>query len=270
MKGSRSLVMSLISVLLSLVTLMAASFAWLSSNKEVGSNGMEMQVDTTANLVISATEAGISDSTLSFVDFSSTPNDNKYKPTTHSDGWANTTTGLHHVTNTGDVNYTSGLPTSYSYADSVNATGAKYYEDYVVFIASAGKGLSDATLIAEITSATKNSTAVTGTSTLMATSIDLYVGDVNASNFKGTLNVATKSTHSVSLFGMTGGTPNNPATGDIPLNKTGFIKVTMRVYFDGALLIEGSDPQTTYINSATLDTSKVSINVKFTATGNDA
>lgn len=255
MKGSRSLVMSLISVLLSLVTLMAASFAWLSSNKEVGSNGMEMQVDTTANLIISANASEIKTTNLSSVDFSGTPNSSKYKPTTHFTDNGNPYTGLHHVVNTGSVDYNTGLIASPTYAQS---SGAEYYKDYTVYIASSGKALTDATLNAEILTATKGGSDVNGESSLMATSIDFYVDSVSKANYRGTSNVASKN--SVDL-----------QKSEIPLstaNTNNYITVIMRVYFDGALTVQGGTK--TYINSATLDTDKVSINVRFTATGNDA
>lgn len=252
------------------ILLGTAAYAWLGANRVTDSNGIEMAIDVSENLVISDSTSEISKAKIDEINTGKTnytpflvtfaTNDNKYVPTTHDNTYTTYTSGLKYVTNNEEVDVVTGLQrsstTALTFADAASGeAGKNYYVDYVVYIASHGAALSNHTLTAKIVSAKKGGADVTSGS-LMATSIDFYVGDdVSSSTYKGTANVATMSTNVVTL---------QASTTEIPLNTESSIKVTMRCYFDGALV--NSTDSKAYINSATVDLSKVTLNVEFTAT----
>lgn len=250
------------------ILLGTAAYAWLGANRVTDSNGIEMAIDVSENLVISDSTSEISKAKIDEINTGKTnytpflvtfaTNDNKYVPTTHDANYTTYTSGLKYVTNNEEVDVVTGLQrssTALTFADAASGeAGKKYYVDYVVYIASHGAALSNHTLTAKIVSAKKGGADVTSGS-LMATSIDFYVGEVSSSTYKGKAQVATMSTDVVTL---------QASTTDIPLNTDSWIKVTMRCYFDGALV--NSTDSKAYINSATVDLSKVTLNVEFTAT----
>ena len=263
-KSKGVMISSIISLFLSLIVLATVSMAWLSMNKQTESDGMKLKVDVTPNLVISKSASALqalggpteADFSVSFVDSSATA----VKPATHSASFG--TTGLEYVSNQGDVSPTTGFAKSSASLTMTPVTSTDYYVDFTVYIASTGKAMDDETnqdLIATLAPPASISVGSSGIDTLKATSIDFYVGSVADGNYKGTLNVAgtnvagTSPVTSVTLL-------NNRV---IPLNTTGSnITVIMRCYIDGALVKSSG---TAYINTATVDTSDITLNVTFSA-----
>ena len=252
-KSKGVIISSIISLFLSLIVLATVSMAWLSMNKQTDSEGMKLKVEVTPNLVISTSSSALqalvgpteADFSVSFVDSSATA----VKPATHS---STSSSGLIYVTNPSEVSPTTGVEKSGATLNTAPVTSSGYYVDYVVYIASTGKAMDGATtqdLTATLDPAASIVSGSSGIDTLKATSIDFYVDDV----YKGTLNFA--GTPSTSLKLVDGQL--------IPLNTDRYLTITMRCYVDGAL------EKTTghaYINAATVDTSEITLNVRFVAT----
>ena len=271
-KSKGVMVSSMISLFLSLLVLATVSMAWLSMNKETNSNGMQLQVEASPNLIISNSTTEIVKASIDSINSNSpftithASNDNAYKPATHDSTYATYASGLKYVTNTSDVNASTGTVATPNWGvvpnvnPSTNPSSQSYYIDYIVYVASYAKSMDGVKLKAKIVSAQKGGVDVT-TGSLMATSIDVYVGTtISLAYYRGTLNVATKDTHSVYLFD-TSNHGSTSATGDIPLNTTpSYLTYTLRCYFDGAL--ESSVGQT-YIYTSNLDTSKITLGVQF-------
>ena len=262
------LISSIASLLLAIVALGSVSFAWFSMNKETTSDGMQLKVEATENLIISNSTTEIAKTDLNSINTDSpfvvtfATNNDTYKPATHDSTYATFPAGLKFVTNPQDVDPTTGVAKSgqtlnvSGVVTNVNPSGnpssQDYYVDFIIYIASFAKEMTDVKLKAQIISATKNAVEVTSGS-LMATSIDFYAGtSVSAASFRGTLNVANKAS-SLYLFNTSGNVD------DVPYNQDVYLTFVLRCYFDGALSSGG----TAYINTATLDTSTVSLTVKF-------
>ena len=271
MKNRVLKISSIMSLILSVIMLAAVSFAWLSMNKETTSNGMELQVEASANLIISNNTSEIVKATIETINTNSpfsithASNSSTYQPATHDSDYTTYATGLKYVSNTEEVSVTTGLQkgeNALTFSAVSSATPSGYYVDFVVYVASYAKPMTGAKLKIKLLSATKDAVEVTSGS-LMATSVDVYAGTtVSLANYRGTLNVASKDTTALYLFD-TANHGSTSATGDIPHNQAAagdkYLTYTLRCYFDGDLTSSG----TAYINTATLDTSKVTLSVMF-------
>lgn len=259
-----------LSVIVSAGLLVATSMAWLAMNKNVSSEGMQMQIEVTPNLVISDTvsEGVIQVNVEHPYTVTYSPSETQYAPSTHdlttSNGVLVYSSGLKYVDNVEAINVSTGLENSgavFVYDTAVNAPlGTQYYVDKVVYIAALSGTMEDVKLVCSIDSATKevaSSATPIVSGSLMATSIDIYEGTtIDGSHYKGTLNVATMNSHTVYVLGGAG----VGEVDDIPQSTSGYLTYTLRFYFDGAL--ESTSGQA-YIYSELLDTSKITINVKF-------
>ncbi|MCR5458001.1 MAG: hypothetical protein K6F14_07985 [Clostridiales bacterium] len=288
-KSKGVMISSIISLLLSLIVLAAVSMAWLSMNTVTESNGMKLKVEVSPNLIIDGDkkddDPGDGADRLSEVvgptanNFSITFDQNvvALRPATHDSTYGTYTKGLKYVTNQQNVNASSGVASGAVYSDAVNVVGPpakNYYVDYTVYIASTGAEMPITSLTVEILSArcTIGGVSSSGNATLQAASIDFYEGTPASGTYKGTLNVAglTHSSNSNGIYNAGATTLSIDLTDReaIPYNRAAsnnHITITMRCYFDGAL---SSGSGTTYINTATVDTSDVELVVKFTATAN--
>lgn len=237
-----------------------ASFAWLKSNADLDSNGMQMQVDATANLVISKSTvfSGETAITLNAVN-------RALMPAMHTDTGD---TLLRRVKDSAGIKASTGLAdrdlTDSDYAAVALEIDSKYYIDYVVYVASEGKALTGATLTAAITAPVGDTVPYH-----QAASIDFYADGI----YKGTLNLAgldIASNHS--------GYSASAAKTEVVLWEAGripsisdtyknHITVTMRCYFDGALRDSASS---TYVTSDNLEVTNFTLGVLFSAMGNEA
>lgn len=255
----------------SLVALVFVTVAWFASNKEVSSNGMTVNAEGTSNLVIAATEDAIQTIHLDDSAFSVTFTGAAQLLTaaTHDPACS---AGLKYNTNPRSVSAQTGLAMSGDLAfadvltDPLNRT---FFVDYVVYIASAGKELESRSLTAELDWTDVGSVQNDGSSVLpdylKATSIDFYIGEEKTEEYKGTLNLAYQNPENTSV--ETTHRTIKLHNGNIPIHTTGAIRVTMRVYFDGALkaVQDGAFTGNTYLRTDDINTSNIKLKVVFSA-----
>ena len=249
----------MLSLMFITILLISVSIAWFSMNREVNSNGLQINVEASPNLIIAKTEEAIRSVTQetganAFAINYSDPLVARQNMAPATLDWSEgTQTGLKYIKNTYDVDFTTGtikddktpqfLPVP---ADS----DSKYYIDYDIYIASLGKELEASSLTAKISC---TSEALSH----QAATIVFYQDYVSEENMKGAISVARQDEGIVSFY------LNN---GKIPLNtdeEKDPIHIIARCYFDGALLNEATG--NAYINSATVDTTDVILNITFMA-----
>lgn len=326
---SRQLRITALTLLLSLALLIAVTVAWFALNKKVQNTGMQVDVQTTPNLIIAnkatydptvSSDAAFKalDATATTASFASNTA-TKLVPATHDSLlYADSGTGLKYNPNPDRISSSSGLVKSGSSLSLTAVTSNSdpyYYLDYTARVASADSELDlapedgdTAHLYARfrddsgnisITSITSRdpstgeisasqsmtpaayASAVTGKQRdqVYAASIDFFFLGTNpsaacdATTYAGTLNIAEKlysdsttANTEVDLLGATSANGTTPGTiTTIPCNSAASNNcyyVTMRVYFDGALLKQAG---TAYVRSAELSTQEFALNVYFSA-----
>lgn len=262
MKASKKIIGASCALVAAVALSAGSTFAWFSTNGTVTADNMEVKVTAAPALVISLSSTMGTDTAVSFT----TP-ESSLTPATHNNGSYGVTetdyTGLVALSNPELISPTTGLikdgaTGSLAYVQAKNASPITYYVDYTVYIASAGAAITDKSLVVGLSNATE---LAAGAETSNAASIDYYVGDtVSATTYKGTLNLAGKDA------ATNDGTKTNAevelvASGtEIPVATAGSLKVTMRVYYDGALK---KDSTNAYVNSAKIDTTGVSLKSTF-------
>lgn len=274
--AGRQLIVSSCLTFMSVLVLVAASVAWFASNRTADSNGMEIQIETSPNLIIAQVASDISTMTASNTSFSTTFTTaaRTLNPATHcwdddyptpDNSAVEPSTGLIYNRNPSAIDAGTGEARTgstiyYNVAENDLQNEKYYYTDYTVYIASVSKPLPAAGLIATLSSpnAVLNSYDYHN-----AASVDFYLDSVSESNYKGTLNLAgkgfTDSSSGLASLDLTGSTtiPLNTAASD------NYITVVMRFYFDGAL---EKGPGQAYVYSNGLTTADFSMTVTFTAT----
>ena len=239
------------------------SLAWFSENKEVTADGLSLNAKVSPNLIIASSEEDIqNDKKFDFsIDFEIEENRTKMIAVTHtgeeeSEDEENATF-LKYVTNHYAIDHHTGLPVNaydpgFAFVP-LPEEGAEnpYYIDYEVYIASAYEPLNVSSLKVSITIPEEVTEEYLY---FNAASIDFYVGEVTAANYRGTTSVSTCAP--IELF---------PDGTTVPLNTSGdYVKVIMRCYFDGAL--QNAETNEAYINSYTVGTEDIVIGVSFSAT----
>ncbi len=266
----KQLIAAILSTILAATVFVSATFAWFSANSIVTATSMQVNAATSTALVISKE---LSVGTLTSVSFET--GTNELTPATHDstvtidNTLSGVATGLKYNTNPSAVSAGTGYAageTALTFDTAINdsPTGNYYYLDYTVYVASAGSVMENTGLSAY---------AFTGVEitadTTKATSIDFYVSEdsANLGAYKGTLNLSNL-TAAANSDGITYYTTNIqllPNTSTIPQNNStsDYLKITMRVYYDGAL--EKSAGQA-YIYSDVVTTTGTAFNVNFKAT----
>lgn len=234
------------------------SLAWLAHNKEVAAQGMSLNINVSSNLIIGKTVEDITDENVVFsVEFEGTERTNMIAVTHDSDAGD---TNLKYLENLYAVDHKTGLANSGDTLDFEpvpETDNEPYFIDHVVYIASAFEAL-------EVSSLKANLIVPESIDSLplnfMAASVDFYVGEVSDENYRGTSAVAdfVNNTERKSVELLLEGEET------IPLNTEGYITVTMRCYFDGALTTP--DGSKAYVNSYEVKTDGVVIGVEFVAT----
>lgn len=272
-KSYKTILPSLFSVSLMLVVLATVSVAWFSMNKQVETGGMNLSVEVTPNLIIAKTSDGIKavNQTTAAEAFSINYTE-KFRanmmPATEAvsdNEWEakineieDNVTGLKYVYNTHDIDYTSGLKkqngADLTFKAVPESTESKYYIDYDIFIASAGKPLEGYKLTANIF-------CESNINTHKAATVVFYQGEPNAANYIGSIAVAKQGNDSVSFELEDDIIPLNTDSERSPIH------ITARCFFDGALTYSDEESESTkaYINSATVDISGVDLKIIFTA-----
>ena len=287
--STRSLIFSGISLLLSLVMFTGSlTVAWFAMNKKTESDGMSVQVKVSPNIIISDTTADLAAATSANIESRATTTYNNSTtylavgwnttvqqliPATHENSSA---VGLKYNTNPGEVSPSTGLQKSSTALAFSNATSSDvntYYVDYTVYIGALEEAITGQDLTVTIENVTPADFIVTDGSepptvlhnyeVYKALSVDFWVG--STPTYVGTLNLAgfdssanNASTTKTSLTLQTNTT--------IPLNTAGNIPVTMRCYFDGALLKTTSPSNKAFVNSSEIETTNLVFKVLFEAT----
>ncbi len=279
----RSLVFSGVTMFLSLL-LFAGSLtvAWFAMNKDLSSDGMSVQVQVSPNLVISDTSDDLAAATSADIEnrAATTYNDSTTYfavdwnaavqtliPATHE---STSAVGLKYNTNPGQVSPTSGLQkgsTALTFSNLTSAGADVYYVDYTVYIGALEEAIASQDLTASLEIVTPASYTTAGDpphnyEIYKALSVDFWVGSTPA--YAGTLNLAGLDS-SVNNASTTKTSLKIAENTTIPLNTSGNIRVTMRCYFDGALLKQTSPSNKAFVNTAEVDTTNLEFRVLFEA-----
>lgn len=267
----KTLIPSMLSLMFITILLISVSIAWFSMNREVNSNGLQINVEVTPNLIIAKSLEDIRNVTPATasaafsIDYTGTARTNMAPATAAvnaNNEWVtaiaeegDNVTGLKYVKNTNDIDFSSGIAKNgkeLQFKPVPVDSNSKYYIDYDIYIASLGKELEASSLTAKISCTSKALSH-------QAATIVFYQGSVSSDNMKGAISVANQDEGIVS-FDL------NINNGKIPLNtdeEKDPIHIIARCYFDGALLNEATG--NAYINSATVSTADVILNITFTA-----
>lgn len=271
-KMKSELIKTSILSIIALGVIILSTTAWFANNRETTSNGMKVGSQVQANLIIAKSIADLKSMNLSDGSFSidfSTEAEKMLIPVTH-DWSVGTATGLVFNSNPRAVSSTSGLKRgaenlTFSPVPVSTAEETKhYYVDYVAYIASMDATMETSGLRVDGIALTREAAP---TKYLKALSVDFYVGEVNSSNYKGTLNLANQDYKNVNAATTVTSLKLTEA-GEIPIHTSDSpIVVTMRIYFDGGLqeIESGAYASKTYIKSSEVDLSKVGLKVSFSA-----
>ena len=271
MKKSKILAPALAVLCLSVAASVTGTVAWFSANNVVSATGMKVKSTIPSSLAInSALPVGQATSISLAAD--AVP----LSPCSHWHGEEDATGGLWKVSNTEDVDTSTGLAKS-GESLSFDQTGIDagiYYQDFTVYIGAVGQAInltSTGYLKATVTFSSESLTA-----TNAATSMDFYAfNGANAASaglgsFMGTINAASVDpviNHNTTSY--TGAVIDTPAvtliSGEstilVSTNETDGLKITMRVYIDGGLL---NTDHSTYVANNTAISKDVTMNVNFT------
>lgn len=237
-------------VLVAAVALGSSTYAWFAANTRVTATGMQVNATTSSSLVI-ATKLNVANQTT--VPMNSSTND--LIPVTHDNtqvaknqsiealGSSTEKTGLVYNKNPENVSSSTGYAnssTALTFEKAANSDSLKYYEDFVVYIASAGSQMENKKLQAYLYTGAAIGTAEDAKDTTKATSVDFYISSdsKNLGLFAGTLNLSTLDSTGKDGVTYTTADLDIPISDNIiPQNNSAsdYIQITMRVYYDGAL-----------------------------------
>ncbi len=243
MKIKAKILPAIAMLLVAVLSLSSATYAWFSMNRVVTATNLQVKAKASDSLVISNALAVGTSVTHAFTTAVS-----ELIPATHSDTYVssatasavNTTTGLKYVNNPADVNASTGLAESTKtlyFGDAVNSGTTLYYVDYVVYIASAGQAMANTDLEVYL-----YRTTALEKDTTRAVSVDFYFTDeantgtglAALGTYAGKLDLSSLTKNAA---GEWASDKLTLATNNIPINNVtdDYLKITMRVYFDGAL-----------------------------------
>lgn len=276
--GNRTkIIFMVICIIICVMLVGTATFAWISTNRSLNNNGITMSVDTSPNLVISDSLSSINGYIIgdwedSYAAINWADEANKLIPVDHYDSSKysdvsgdNENTLLVYNTNPSVVDRTTGIKSDSSQNDlefahvpasGVPETGAgKYFIDYEVFIAALDQPLTQGADYTKLTfTITENSLEDTGKATqynsaYRSASVDIWISGL----YKGTLDLNENSTFDVTSIAS------------IPENSESAISITFRCYFNGAM--QKNSQGDTYVNSDALilETAWVNFNITIIA-----
>lgn len=253
----KTLIPSMLSLMFITILLISVSIAWFSMNREVNSNGLQINVEVSPNLIIAKTEEDIrnvsqANGTSAFAINYSDPLVARQNMAPATLDWSvGTETGLKYVKNTYDVDFVTGNVKGGKELQFIRVpadSDSKYYIDYDIYIASLGKELEASSLTAKISC---TSEALSH----QAATIVFYQDSVSEGNMKGKIAVANQESGIVYFYLDNGKIPLNTDENKEPIH------IIARCYFDGALM----NGNAAYINSETVSTADVILNITFTA-----
>ena len=244
---------------LALSTAVFSSYAWVKTNINTVGDGPTMNASTSTNIIIFSSKENINWNDPFALELTMPENHTitRFVPATHTDS---SPTLLKYVANVAEVDGSTGLKSSVgslTFENVIENENSRFYVDYTFYIASYGLyAINNATLTASLLNSQDRE------SYAASSSIDFYVNDeyTETLNIAGYDAVANNYTTTKTVAQL--GTLNIPIyTGDE------FIKITLRCYFDGALLKSNGYTFVTQdaIKSSTL--SQVDLSVRFTVSG---
>lgn len=256
MKKFKKLIPAVVMLLIATMLMGTTTYAWFSMNKTVTASGMKVKATAEGSIVITSASAFPANGTQTTdYNFNDASAQSIYASTLD---WTNaTTTGLKKVTNAELINPETGTAlnstASLQYTDVSTDTSKVYYKDYSVFITGDGQEFTNQTITVSLTGSFATSTKLINKAISVAFYGESITGTakgatVSEANYKGKLNVAgvknndtNTATTAETSFTITG----------VTIPQTGTSKaysITMRVYFDGALLeTAGATAYATYV-----------------------
>lgn len=253
------IVVTALSMVVTVSMLIAAATAWLTVNRKAESNGVQMTVQGTSNLVI-ATDAADLDNDYTTFSITFPANSKKYIPVTHDDD-AEAGSYLKTLEDMGEIVPETGFSeVGESFVTVPDDASGNYYSEYTVYIASAGGELADTDLSVILTYPEEDASGepIELSETEMALSVDFFRKNGATLTYINTLNLACldRADPECGLDELV------IETGSVPAASSGAVALVMRVYYDGAL---SEDGETAFIRSANLTQRKFTFNIEFTA-----
>lgn len=264
MKKSKILAPALAILCLSTAASVTGTVAWFAANNVVSADGMAVHSTLPSSLAISAATLPVGQATSVTL----TTVSQALNPVSHWHGSEDAAGGLYRVTNGEDVDPATGLALDGETLAFEAASGSQYYTDFVVYIGSVGEALTLGTggyLRAEV------SFTGSAAATNQATTMDFHAfnGTIAASglgDYMGCVNAA--AIDSAANHGAWVGTADDSyyvdvmTSGTIPVasSDVAALKITMRVYIDGALQNAAG---TTYVATNTVQSENINMAVQF-------
>ena len=264
MKKMRKIIPAFAMLMVSAILMSTASYAWFSLGTTATANNMQIQAQAGSSLVISTSADGLASANAK-VTFAAA--NNTLTPATRDLTIKDGVTGDSPALIQGNLQYSSGLKAITNAEDAVdagsgvaastatfaNATSGINYVDYVVYIASAGGVLTNATLKA----------------TVIPTAVEKYLHNAITIDFwvKAGINATSTYINSINVVEAKAAEAKviELNVGDIPAvteqTVEDYFVITMRIYFDGALM----DGDNCYVRNATVTDTAATLGVKFEA-----
>jgi len=279
----RKLIPAVIMLLISAMLVGTSTYAWFSMNRTVTVTGMQVQAKAEKSLVVSADAptASTATRTIAMEAFTDplTPVTHVSSLTESSEAVLLTSSGLEKLNNPDLIDPNTGIKYdgeggTLTYLPAVNddPTGADYYHDYVAYISSAGGEMTGMNLTVKLDVTNEVYASLATVDTWNAVTVDFYVttqADATKGKYMGKLNLK-QSGLAATADAHYSGIVNLVSNGTIPANSTGstaYLKVTMRVYFDGALAKtvdgESGDTTSTYVRTNSANTTGIGFTAIF-------
>lgn len=255
MKKMRKLIPAFSMLLVAAIMLSTASYAWFTMSTKATAEGMKVKATASSSLlIVDATEAP------ELTDFKeadgsvvySVENPTSLEPAVNQDG------DLKTVSNTSEIDPSTGFimdGKTYSYID---ATAGKNYVDYKVAIGAAGAAVSGqlvATVTGTVTKTLHNALSVDFLVSNDKTTDPAYVGSINLLDAKAGGEAAKVDLEERTI-------PLTFTDNGDAITEAGYIVVIMRVYFDGSLP-NANDNNTAYVRNANMTTGEIGFSVSF-------
>lgn len=283
--NSAKLIFPALALALALIMLISSSLAWLSMNKNLDTDGMKINADVSANLVIAATSAAIPTAFSSANPFSVTFTDAAatLKACTYDSSSTYASSYLKALSNPWEISKSTGLQNAGASALTYETTTeGTHYIKKEVYIASHDAAMTAQDVYVVIDSVKIGSPGTeqfsnvnnkTGARTSLldsvassasgytykAVSIDFYLDSGSGDTYVGTLNVAGHTSAWADQKALT-----LASNASVPKDDSTPWKVTMFVYYDGALTDDDNHTQA-YVFTDNLTTADIELGVHFFA-----
>jgi hypothetical protein len=236
----KALLTSMALLLVAVICLATATYAWFSESKVVTASGMKVTASVSGSSLLIDTKT-VSKTSTSSVAFTSARR--TLQPSTYDSTLTNAPK-LKYITNNGAVDPDTGTieTPSWDYV-TLNSTSSPYYVDYKVYIASAGAALENKDLDCTVTINTPNENGITN-NTMNAITIQAFDKD-------GVLLATFTPSHTTETF-------YGSNIGSVGQNAD--LEITFRVFLDGAA---EESTGINYVRSAGADTGDLDISVSF-------